>query len=95
MTRALRQEHHPEFLNAVGGLPSSWDPVGVPYGGQDPENQPRSFATVWCLACGNWEDLRLRGDVFLCRDQWRCQERVRKESKVEAHAARRRRRTAA
>jgi hypothetical protein len=95
MTRALTQGHPRELPNAVGGLRPSWDAAGVPYGGQDPENQPRSFATVWCLACGDWEDLRLRGDVFLCRDQWRCQERVRRKSEVTAGAARPRRRTAA
>jgi hypothetical protein len=72
-----------------------WDEVGVPYGGQDPRNRPGSLATVWCLVCGEWEDLRLRGDVFLCRDQWRCQERVRRKSESHGRAVRHRRRSAA
>ncbi len=95
MTRALTRGHAPELPTAVGGLRSSWDAVGVPYGGQDPENQPGSFATVWCLACGDWEDLSLRGDVFLCRDQWKCQGWVRGRGEIEARGTRRRRRTAA
>jgi hypothetical protein len=94
MPSELTHGHPRKLPNAVGGFRTSGD-VGVRYGGQDPENKPGSFATVWCLACGDWEDLRLRGDVFLCRDQWKCQGRVRGRGEIETGGTRRRRRTAA
>jgi hypothetical protein len=94
MPSELTHGHPRKLPNSVGGFRTS-DEVGVRYGGQDPQNKPGSFATVWCLACGDWEDLRLRGEVFLCRDELRCQERVRLKGEVEAGPARRRSRTAA
>jgi hypothetical protein len=42
----------------------------------DPRNHVPAPAAL-CIACGYHNDLVLRGEVFLCREQWVCQQRVR------------------
>jgi hypothetical protein len=43
---------------------------------QDPRNHQSSPELV-CTLCGNEDDLTRAGDVFICRNQWGCEERVR------------------